>query len=127
VIYHVGGGTLSYNSPFKTYLNFRNSLFLLYKNLPDNKLQTVLFTRKILDALAALRFLVKGDLISFRSVFKAHIDYYRKKKELKEKRKGLKRPGADRTPLNILNKSIVFEFYIMGRKTFDRLKIEYLK
>jgi GT2 family glycosyltransferase len=127
VIYHVGGGTLSYNSPFKTYLNFRNSLFLLYKNLPDNKLQTVLFTRKILDSIAALRFLVKGDLISFWSVFKAHIDYYRKKKELKEKRKGLIRPGADRTPLNILNKSIVFEFYIMGRKTFDRLKIEYLK
>ncbi len=65
-VYHVGGGALPYNSPFKTYLNFRNSLFLLYKNLPDEKLaQTIMFNRKILDGIAALFFLFKGQ---FRSV-----------------------------------------------------------
>jgi len=57
VVYHVGGGSLPYESPFKTYLNFRNSLYLLYKNLPDNRLHYVLFIRKLLDALAAVRFL----------------------------------------------------------------------
>jgi GT2 family glycosyltransferase len=59
-VYHVGGGALPYNSPFKTYLNFRNSLYLLYKNLPGSDLRSVLFKRKILDGIASLFFLVKG-------------------------------------------------------------------
>lgn len=121
VIYHVGGGSLPYTSPFKTYLNFRNSLYLLYKNLPDNKLQSVMFIRKILDGIAALSFLGKGDLVNFRSVLKAHIDYYRNKKELKAKRKTVMQLDAIRTPSCVLNKSIVFEFYVKGRRTFDLL------
>jgi GT2 family glycosyltransferase len=124
VIYHVGGGSLPYSSPFKTYLNFRNSLFLLYKNLPDNKLRKVLFIRKILDGVAALRFLVKGDLVNFRSVLKAHIDYYRNKKELKKNRERIKKLEINHAPSCILNKSLIFEFYIKGAKTFDLLKME---
>jgi len=124
VVYHVGGGSLPYNSPFKTYLNFRNSLFLLYKNLPDKRFHVKLFTRKILDGFAAIMFLLKGQTGSFRSVLKAHLDYYRNIGQLKIKRKMVKNlESKDFVPV-ILNKSVVFEFYIKGNKTFNSLYSE---
>lgn len=124
VVYHVGGGALPYNSPFKTYLNFRNSLFLLYKNLPEKNFRRVLFIRKLLDGVAAIMFLAKGRFGSFRSVWKAHMDYYKNIALLKVKREAVKKLGITSAGKVILNKSIVFEFYIKGNKTFDKLKIE---
>jgi hypothetical protein len=121
VIYHVGGGTLAYSSPLKTYLNFRNSLFLLYKNLPDNKLHHVLFIRKLLDGLAAIFFLLKGSFRSVVAVWKAHIDYYKALNALKEKRIGVKKLEVNHIDAPVLNKSIVFEFYIKGNKTYNSL------
>jgi GT2 family glycosyltransferase len=59
IVYHVGGGALPYNSPFKTYLNFRNGLFLLYKNLPDENFRKILLIRRILDGVAACLFIVR--------------------------------------------------------------------
>jgi GT2 family glycosyltransferase len=122
VVYHVGGGSLPYNSPFKTYLNFRNSLYLLYKNLPDKSLHTTLFRRKLLDGIAAIMFLIKGKPQSFRSVWKAHIDYYRNVNNLKLKRRTVKNLEVKDSSSMILNKSIVFEFYIKGKKTYGSLK-----
>jgi GT2 family glycosyltransferase len=119
VVYHVGGGTLPYSSPRKTYLNFRNSLFMLYKNLPDNKLQSILFQRKVLDGIAAVMFLCKFDFRSFMAVLNAHIDYYRAKKQLIAGRAAVKNLGDATTSKNILNKSIVFEFYLGGKRRFD--------
>ena len=110
VIYHIGGGTLPYSSPLKTYLNFRNSLFLLYKNLPDNKLNTVLFKRRILDGLAAIYFLMKGSFKSVSAVWRAHMDYYKAMDKLREKRKTVKLLEINLTNETVLNKSIVFEF-----------------
>jgi GT2 family glycosyltransferase len=124
VVYHVGGGSLPYNSPFKTYLNFRNSLFLLYKNLPDNKLHSVLFIRRLLDGLAAVFFLVKGSLASVRSVWNAHMDFYKSLSELKVKRKLVKKLKKDHFPMPVLNKSIVFEFYIKGNKTYNSIQLD---
>jgi GT2 family glycosyltransferase len=121
VIYHVGGGTLPYTSPLKTYLNFRNSLFLLYKNLPDNKLNSVLLIRKILDGLAAVFFLVKGSFRSVSAVWKAHMDYYKAVNKLIEKRKAIKEIEINQTQESVLNKSIVFEFYVKGIKTYKSL------
>jgi len=122
VIYHVGGGTLPYNSPFKTYLNFRNSLFLLYKNLPDKNFYRILFIRKLLDGLAAIWFLLNGSFESVKSVWRAHIDYYKSISELKEKRKMVKNLETVHFPSPLLNKSIVFEFYAKGNKTYRSLK-----
>lgn len=121
LVYHVGGGALPYNSPFKIYLNFRNSLFLLYKNLPDNKLHKVLFIRKIMDGLAAILFISKGNFAAVKSIWKAHIDYYRSISTLKEKRKTAKLLVKDHSDKMILNKSVVFEFYVKGHKTFSSL------
>ncbi|HUX59626.1 MAG TPA: glycosyltransferase family 2 protein [Bacteroidales bacterium] len=123
-VYHIGGGSLPYDSPFKTYLNFRNSLFVLYKNLPDNKLHSYLFKRKILDGLAAIMFLSKVNFGSFRSVWKAHIDYYKAINKLRVKRKIVKKLEVNHFEPPILNKSIVFEFYIKGNKTYNSLRIE---
>jgi GT2 family glycosyltransferase len=122
VVYHVGGAALPYNSPLKTFLNFRNSLYMLYKNLPDKDLHSTLFKRKVLDGIAALFFLVKGEFKSCRAVWKANMEYYRNIEQLKEKRKKAGEAGKiDFTGL-ILNKSIVFEFYIKRHKTFLSLK-----
>ena len=121
-VFHLGGGTLPYTSPFKTYLNFRNSLYLLFKNLPDNKLRQTLFIRKILDGIAAMFFLLKGQFRSVRSVWKAHIDYYRHLDQLKENRKTVKAMCGNEPVGLILNKCVVFEFYIKGKKTFNSLK-----
>jgi GT2 family glycosyltransferase len=121
-VYHVGGGSLPYESPFKTYLNFRNSLFLLYKNLPDKKFHIVLFIRKLLDGLAAIVFLLKGNFGNFKSVWNAHINYYKNMSNLRIKRKMVKKLEKTDSPALILNKSIVFEFYVKGNKTYNSLK-----
>jgi GT2 family glycosyltransferase len=121
VIYHVGGGTLAYSSPFKTYLNFRNSLFLLYKNLPDDKLNRVLFIRRLLDGLAAIYFLFKGSLESVKAVWNAHMDYNKAMDKLRVKRTEVKKLEASHFDALVLNKSIIFEFYVKGNKTYKSL------
>ena len=121
VIYHVGGGTLPYSSPLKTYLNFRNSLFLLYKNLPENNLHQILFVRRLLDGLAAVFFLLKGSFKSVKAVWKAHMDYYKASAKLRDKRESVRKLEVNKVGAPILNKSIVFEFYIKGNKTYNSL------
>ncbi len=120
-VFHVGGGALPYSSPFKTFLNFRNSLYLLYKNLPDDKLRKTVFTRKLLDGVAALSFLLKGQASAAGSVWKAHNEVRKQIKVLQEKRRMIGEMGGYKFPELILNKSIVFEFYIMKRKKYSSL------
>lgn len=120
LVYHVGGGTLPYTSPFKTFLNFRNSLYLLYKNLPDENFRSKMFWRRMLDGVAALFFLVKGQFKSVAAVWNAHMAFYRHLGQLKEKRKMVKGLGSE-IPGNILNKLIVLEFYVKRKRTFTSL------
>jgi GT2 family glycosyltransferase len=120
-VYHVGGGSLPYDSPFKAYLNFRNNLFMLYKNLPSSGLFRTLFTRMLLDGIAAMTFLIHGKPGTVRSIWCSHIDFYKNLKSLKKKRKAIERTFPGNPSKYILNKSVVFEFYIKGKKTFDKL------
>jgi len=77
IVYHVGGGTLDSSSPFKTYLNFRNNLFMLLKNLPLPSLFIVIPMRFLLDGVAALIFLKQENGFShFFSIVKAHFAFY---------------------------------------------------
>jgi GT2 family glycosyltransferase len=121
VVYHVGGGTLPYNSQKKIYLNFRNNLYLLYKNLPSEKLHSTLFIRKVLDGISACIFLITGKFRNFMAVFKAHRDYYREINILRKKREIVQNISSSQAPNLILNKSIVFEFYVRGKKTYSKL------
>lgn len=85
-VYHVGGATLSYNNPRKVFLNFRNNLLMLHKNLPEKDYSKIMFVRRILDYVAALKFLVTGDYKSCKAVYKARREFRRIKKEYKEDR-----------------------------------------
>lgn len=121
VVYHVGGGTLPYSSFKKTYLNFRNSLFLLYKNLPPRRLHFILFIRKVLDGIAAIMFIFKGTPGNAKAILKAHIDYYRSLGRLRTKRAYVMDLASKGKNIQLMNKSIVFRFYIMNVKTFSKL------
>ncbi len=119
VVYHVGGGTLQKTNPKKTYLNFRNNLYLLYKNLPDNKLFNICFVRKILDAVAAIKFLFSFKFKDALAVFKAHINFYKTKKYFKNKRKLNKEITVINNHKTILQKNIIWQYYIKGKKKFN--------
>lgn len=124
VVYHAGGGALPYESELKTYLNFRNNLFLLYKNLPDNILQKTIFVREILDGFAAFRFVLTCKFRNVMSVWKAHMDYRKSIRNNKISREHPLELPAINSVLPFLNKSVVFEFFIKGRKTFKELLLK---
>ena len=76
VVYHVGGATLQQGNPMKTFLNFRNSLLMLTKNLPEEKLYKILVARMVLDGVAGIQFLVKGKPKHLWAILKAHWSFY---------------------------------------------------
>ncbi len=121
VVYHVGGGMLPYDSSFKTYLNFRNNLFMLYKNLGDEELKSILFIRRILDGIAGIFFLLKGQGSAIKAILKAHSDYRKSLELLNSKREILKNTCNAGCSELILNKSIIYRFYIKGKKTFKSM------
>lgn len=121
-VYHVGGGTLERGNPRKTFLNFRNNLLLLYKNLPSKNRGRILFIRKLLDAISAFRFLLQGSLGDFRAVVRAHRAYYGMKRSYGGTADG-NNPDKNRVIVNgIYPGSIVAEFFLKGKKTFKALK-----
>src|SRR5690606_13644831 len=75
-VYHLGGATLATSNPKKTFLNFRNSLLMLTKNLPTNQLVLIIFGRMILDGIAGIQFLAQGKFNHFFAIFKAHFSFY---------------------------------------------------
>lgn len=76
VVYHVGGATLQQGNPKKTYLNFKNSLLMMVKNLPKKGLFFIIFFRMILDGIAGMRFLTQGKLKHSLAVLHAHFSFY---------------------------------------------------
>jgi len=119
-VYHLGGGTLSYVSPFKTYLNFRNNLSMIYKN--SEKPNILILKRKLIDGIAALKFLLSGDLKNFKAVYKGHRDFNKQKKALLLKRESLKSQLKKFSNNGVLNSSLVVEFYLKKKKTFSSLE-----
>ena len=118
VLYHVGGGTLPKSSPFKTRLNFRNNLSMLYKNLPDDRLGRVLRRRMVLDGVAAFKFLLQGHLGEFKAVRAAHKEYRALLPLLKEKRATLKQSAV----AGVYQRLLLTDYYLRGCKTFSSLK-----
>ena len=115
VVYHVGGATLNVANPMKTYLNFRNSLYMLVKNLPIGELFLVIFMRMILDGIAALKFLVQGKGKHFLAVLKAHYSFYINLNRVISKRNKTQLPNYYHT------KSIVWSYFIGKNKIFLKL------
>lgn len=120
-VYHLGGGSLSYGNPQKIYLNFRNNLFLLFKNLPKGKLVPILLVRMILDGIAAFQFLVTGQFKAFQKVFAAHIDFHKHIPSLMVKRKKLSLKALKIKHPEIYTGSIVWDFFIRKKRKFSDL------
>jgi GT2 family glycosyltransferase len=122
VVFHLGGGTLPQGNPRKTYLNFRNNLFLLYKNLPDEKLVRILFTRLILDGLSSLRFLFQASFGDFFSVFRAHHSFYKGYSVYKLFRREEKKFINRSDHREMYPGSIVKQYFLKKNFTFQSLR-----
>ena len=116
-VYHIGGGTLPKNSPQKTYLNFRNNLSLLVKNLPERRVKRTILYRIFLDWVAAFKFLFEGYGKDFCMVFKAHWDFYKRLKSLHAKRN----LTGHQMVSCIYKRNIVFDSIIRGKKKYSEL------
>jgi len=120
-VYHVGGGTLGRGNPKKTFLNFRNNLLLLYKNLPSHRKKRILFSRKILDGISALRFLFQGDIKDFNAVYRAHRAFYGMKGLYNGTKKQNNVAENNVIVSGIYPRSIVADFFLKGKRRFDQL------
>lgn len=115
-VYHVGGATLSNTNPKKTYLNFRNSLFMLAKNLPKRQLLFIVIIRLLLDGVAGIRFLITGEFSHLLSIIKSHFSFYRDfPKLLKQRKKLIQNKNYYQTT------SIVWSYFVDNKKTFNSL------
>jgi GT2 family glycosyltransferase len=122
VIYHVGGGTLPRSNPRKTYYNFRNNMLMLHKNLLPGKWRKVFLIRLLMDGLAGVKFLLSGHPADCASVIKAHFYFYSNYSRRKKIRKEEQEKITHRDIPGIYNSSIVFDYYISGKKYFSQLK-----
>jgi GT2 family glycosyltransferase len=121
-VYHVGGATLDVKSPHKTFLNFRNNLLLLYKNLPEKDLKHVMRVRYHLDCLAALQFFIFGNAGNAVAVFRARRAFKELKKSYSETRKTNLEKTVCRPIPEIMRKSLLVQFYIKRNKKFTEIK-----
>lgn len=122
VVYHVGGATLSTESPRKTFLNFRNNLLMLYKNLPDEQLRPVMRLRFWLDYLAALKFLLSGHPANAKAVYQARREFFDLQTVYAPKRReNLKKTTVEKIP-EVLDRSLLMLFYLKEKKTFTALQ-----
>ena len=121
VVFHVGGGTLPTGSPRKNYLNYRNNLLLLYKNLPERDLRPVLRLRRWLDLVAALKELLTGHWQNFRAIRRARRDFRKLRPEYEAVRAdNLRRATTDLIPERTAF-SLLWQYYVRRRTTYDRL------
>ncbi|MBK9290727.1 MAG: glycosyltransferase family 2 protein [Bacteroidetes bacterium] len=116
-VYHIGGGTLPKVSSRKTYLNFRNNLSMIYKNMPSSYFWYVILSRLFLDIVASLKFLIEGGWGDFFAVWRAHAHFYRKLPVLSKKRKAIQPKKVSR----IYRRNIVIDYFLLQKRFFTEL------
>jgi len=121
MVYHLGGGTLSYGSPKKIYLNFRNNLYMLFKNLPRQQFTRIFFARMVLDGVAAAKFILGFNIREFWAVVKAHASFYRNLRTLIRKRKETQKMVIVKNHPEVYTKSIMWKFFIQKKRKFSDL------
>jgi GT2 family glycosyltransferase len=126
VVYHLGGGSLSFDNPLKTYYNFRNNLMMLARNLPSRGLFIRILFRLDLDGLAGLHYLRRGQIRNVIAVIRAHFAFYKRISTIRRYRKNQKNELHTFIPLTELsgtwNNSIIWNYFILRRKIFSDLK-----
>lgn len=113
VAYHLGGGSLPASNPRKTYLNFRNNLLLLHKNLPDLTRSRKLFVRRLYDTIAWAKFMMTFDLKNANAILKAHNDFRRMRRAYTS------HPDVDLLDTRTdTHRNIILDYYLRGLKTW---------
>jgi GT2 family glycosyltransferase len=122
-VFHIGGGTLSYNNYRKNYLNFRNNLFLLVKNKYGLRGWLTIIIRLLFDYIAFFRYLFSGKFSFSQSIIAAHLDFIKKLPHFLLKRRQLKLLTTKIKHNEIYKRSIVFDFYILKKKKYSMLSL----
>lgn len=117
-VFHLGGGSLPMGTPRKVYYNFRNNLYMLWKNLPSSQLLTKIIIRLALDQIAAVRSLISGRPKEFISIIKAHLHFIFGLSKIHRKRKNIQRK-ADSDALSPV--FLVWQYFIKGKKKYPEL------
>lgn len=117
VVYHMGGASLARGSSRKTYLNYRNNLLMLYKNLPPPVWRQIFIIRLVLDGLGIVRFIAKASFAEAFAVARAYNDAHRMKHDMKSERPATEDPVV----LPDYRKSIVIDYFIRRKKHFTQL------
>lgn len=120
VVYHLGGGTLSAHSSYKTFLNFRNNLAVLYKNTPSPGLWGILLTRLLADALAGIRYLSTGHINNCFAIAKAHWSFFLHFTHWHNKRK--KNIPKPQSLSGLYEGSIIIAYFYDKKKYFSLLQ-----
>ncbi len=119
-VYHLGGGSLSYQNPRKVYFNFRNNLIMLLKNLPRGKAFSIIFLRLILDGIAAFQMLLGKPKAGFFYVIKAHLSFYSNLGKTLKKRRQLVKFNRFDYP-QVYKKSLIWQFFVKKKRYFSQL------
>lgn len=124
IVYHVGAATLNSESPQKTYLNFRNNLLMIYKNIPEKYLSRTLKIRYFLDLLAAVSFFAAGKINNAKAVFRARKDF----KSTKNEYKSIRNENISLSFYGILpeiySNSILIDYYLKKKKYFSTISFK---
>ncbi len=120
-VYHVGGASLAMESPRKTYLNFRNNLLMIYKNVPEHRFVPVFAMRFFLDILAFVHFIVQGKISNAMAVVGAFRDFLKMKPSFKADRKENINKSVTKHISSIYNKSILWDFYTRGKRKYSQV------
>jgi GT2 family glycosyltransferase len=121
VVYHVGGGTLAQENPRKTYLNVRNSLFTIVRNLPATQALMLVFLRLLIDGLAGLHFLLKGEPAFTRAIIRAHWHFFPVWRTQRKRAAGWPRPPLAQLA-GVVPCWILVDYYLRGKKKFAQLE-----
>lgn len=116
IVYHLGGGSLPASNPRKTYLNFRNSLLMLHKNLPESTRSRKLITRRLLDTIAWAKFIASFDFKNARAIWRAHRDFSKMRKAYTS------HPSVDLLDARTdTHTDILTSYYLRGKHTYSEI------
>jgi GT2 family glycosyltransferase len=119
VVYHIGGGTLSKDNPKKIYLNFRNNLIMLWKNLSISEIIWIIPFRFALDAISAWKNLLSGQPSFFTAIMKAHFSFFGWL--LNGRKSAIIFTNNTIQPKGVYNGSVVWQHFVKGKSKFSEI------
>lgn len=126
-VFHVGAATLKKESPNKVFLNFRNNMLMLYKNLDSEKVNKTIRIRKTYNLIAAVKYVLAGQTDNAKAILKAHKDFNSLKSKYQETRNINIEKTVNKDIAEIYRGNIILDYYLRGKKKFGGLHISNAK